>query len=95
MATFIMTGKYSTDSLRQISAQRSGEANEIVRQCGGSISAAYATMGEADLLVITEFPAVEQAIQASVALSKALDISFATIPAITVADFDTLVGEAP
>jgi uncharacterized protein with GYD domain len=54
--------------------------------------AAYATMGKTDVLAIVEFPGVSEAIKASVALNKALGISFSTVPAIYVEDFDKLVG---
>jgi uncharacterized protein with GYD domain len=61
-------------------------------QCGGKLVAAYATMGETDLLVIVEFPGVGEAIRASVALNKALGIAFSTVPAIRVEEFDKLVA---
>jgi uncharacterized protein with GYD domain len=92
MATFIMTGKYTTEAITQISGERTTKATEIVQQCGGKIVAAYATMGETDLLAIVEFPGVNEAIKAAVALSKALGVSFSTVPAIHVEEFDKLVG---
>ena len=92
MTTFIMTGKYSAESVKKISGGRTVQGTKIVRQCGGKITAAYATLGKTDLLVIAEFPGVAEAMKASIALAKALSISFATVPAITVADFDKLVG---
>lgn len=48
--------------------------------------------GETDLLAIVEFPGVNEAIEASVALNKALGITFSTVPAIRLEDFDKLVG---
>jgi uncharacterized protein with GYD domain len=92
MTTFIMTGRYSAEAVRQISGKRSTKANEIIQQCGGRLVAAYATMGKTDLLGIAEFPGVSNAIKASVALNKALGISFSTVPALPVEDFDKLVG---
>lgn len=92
MATFIMTGKYSAEAVEHISGERTTKAIEIVQQCGGKIVATYATMGEADLLAITEFPGVSEAIKASVALNKALGVSFSTVPAIRIEEFDELVG---
>lgn len=92
MATFIMTGKYTADSVKQISDERTVEAHEIVKQSGGTITTAYVTLGQTDLVLIVEFPGVNEAMKASVALNKALGISFATIPALPVADFDKLVG---
>lgn len=92
MTTFIMTGRYSAEALKQISAKRTTKGIEIVQQCGGKFVAAYATMGKADVLVIAEFPSVNEAIQASVALNKALGIFFSTVPALKVEDFDKLIG---
>jgi uncharacterized protein with GYD domain len=92
MTTFIMTGKYSAESVKQISGGRTVKGNQIVQQCGGRITAVYATMGKNDLLLITEFPGVTEAMKASVTLNKALGISFATVPALSVKDFDKLVG---
>lgn len=93
MTTFIMTGRYSAEAIRQISSGRTTEGIKIIKQCGGKFVAAYATMGKTDLLAIVEFPGVSEAIKASVALNKALGISFSTVPAILVEDFDKLVGD--
>jgi len=92
MTTFIMTGKYSAEAVKQISGARTVKGTKIVKQCGGKITAVYATMGKADLLLITEFPGVGEAMKASVALNQAMGISFTTIPALPIADFDKLVG---
>ena len=92
MTTFIMTGKYSTEAIKQISGERTTKAIEIVQQCGGKIVATYATMGETDLLAIMEFPGINEAIKASVALNKALGVSFSTVPAVPVEEFDKLAA---
>jgi len=93
MTTFIMTGRYSAEAIKRISSGRTTKGIEIIQQCGGKFVAAYATMGKTDLLAIVEFPGVSEAIKASVALNKALGISFSTMPAIRVEDFDKLVGD--
>jgi uncharacterized protein with GYD domain len=91
METFIMAGKYSVDAVKNISGPRSLKANQIVRQCGGKIVAAYATLGEVDMLLIVDFPGVAEAMKASVGLNKALGISFTTRPALRIEEFDKLV----
>ena len=53
----------------------------------------HALLGEKDLVFIVSLPGVEQAIQASVALSKMTGIAFTTAPAITVDDFDKLMAK--
>jgi uncharacterized protein with GYD domain len=95
MAVFIMTGKYSAESLKEISAKRTAEANEILQQCGGQVLAAYATLGDVDLVAIVELPGVKEAVTASIALNKAFGISFSTVPALSMEDFDRLVGTEP
>lgn len=92
MTTFIMTGRYSAEAIKQISGERTTKAIEIVQQCGGKLAASYITMGDTDLLAIVDFPGVNEAIKASVTLNKALGISFSTVPAIQVEDFDKLFG---
>jgi uncharacterized protein with GYD domain len=93
MATFFMFGSYSAEALKGISAARTGKAVEAVRQLGGEVGAIYALLGEHDLVFITEFPGVDQAMQASVALSKMSGIAFTTSPAVAVEDFDRLMAE--
>jgi uncharacterized protein with GYD domain len=92
MLTFIMTGKYSAEAIKQISAKRTTKGTEIVQQCGGKLVAVYATMGKTDILVVAEFPSIEKAMKASVALNKALGISFSTVPALNIEEFDKLVS---
>jgi uncharacterized protein with GYD domain len=92
MTTFIMTGRYSAESIKQISAERTTKGMEIIQQGGGKFVAGYATLGKADLLIIVEFPGAAEAIKASIALNKALGITFATAPALPLAEFDKLMG---
>jgi len=92
MTTFIMRGRYSAEAIKKISGERTVRGRQIVQQCGGKLTAAYATLGCADLLVIAEFPGVGEAMQASIALTKELGIAFATTPALPVEEFDKLVG---
>ncbi|MBN1364019.1 MAG: GYD domain-containing protein [Syntrophaceae bacterium] len=92
MTTFIMKGNYSAESIKQISKGRTVKAVEIIKQNKGKLVSAYALMGENDLLLIVEFPGVAEAIKASVAMNKKFGISFATLPALKVAEFDKLIG---
>jgi len=92
MTTFIMTGRYTTEAIKKITGKRTTKAHEIVKKCGGKIVSAYAMMGETDVLAVMEFSSINDAIKASVALSKALEISFSTVPAIRIEEFDKLVG---
>ena len=91
MATFFMFGKYSSEALKGISAERTEKAMEIFKKLGGEVKSMYGLLGNYDLVFIVELPGIEQAMQASVALSKMSGISFTTSPAITVAEFDKLI----
>ena len=92
MTTFIMKGKYSAESIKHISKGRTVKAIEIIKRNKGKLVTAYAVMGEDDLLFITEFPGVAEAIKASISLNKTLGISFATLPALKVDEFDKVAG---
>jgi len=91
MATFFMFGKYSSEALKEISAERTEKAMEIFKNLGGEVKSMYALLGDYDLVFIVDLPGIEQAMRASVALSKMSGISFRTSPAITVAEFDKLI----
>lgn len=92
MTTFIMKGKYSSESVKKISKGRTVSAAQIIKQSKGKLVAAYAVMGDDDLLFIAEFPGVAEAIKASINLNKKLGISFSTLPALKVDAFDKLAG---
>lgn len=93
MATFLMFGKYSAEALKQMSSKRTGEAVNLIKKFGGEVKAMYALLGEKDLVFILTFPEMEQAMKASVTLSKLTGISFTTLPAVTVEDFDKMMAK--
>jgi uncharacterized protein with GYD domain len=93
MATFLMFGSYSRESTRKISGKRTDETKELIAKQGGKLTAAYALLGEKDLVLIVEMPNIEQAMKTSVALSHKLDIGFSTVPAVTVEAFDKLTED--
>jgi uncharacterized protein with GYD domain len=92
MATFCVFGKYSSDAIKEISAERTEKANALLDKLGGKIIAGYALLGETDLVIIVDFPGVKEAMKASVELNKLLGISFTTSPAVTMEEFDQLFG---
>ena len=53
----------------------------------------HALLGGFDLVIIAYYPGTEEAMKASIALSRLTDISLSTFPAVTVEQFDELVGE--
>ena len=54
MATFVMLGKYSSESVRGISADRTKKAEELIAGLGGKVNSVCAMLGPYDLLLITE-----------------------------------------
>jgi len=92
MATYLMFGKYSPDGLKQMSPQRTRQVVQLVEQQGGKVQAMYATLGEQDLVFVVDLPGTEQAMAASVAMSKSTGIAFTTAAAVSVEEFDKLVG---
>lgn len=92
MATYVMLGKYSLEGLKGISAKRSDEARALIKQHGGELKAVYALLGEVDLMGIVELPDTARAMQTSAALTKLLGVNFTTAPALTIEEFDKLMG---
>jgi uncharacterized protein with GYD domain len=93
MTTFFMFGKYSSASIKEISAERTVKATAFIEKLGGEVKSGYALLGKYDLILIIEFPDEEKAMKASVGLSKMLGISFTTAPAVSMEKFDELMGE--
>jgi uncharacterized protein with GYD domain len=93
MGTFLMFGKYSSEALREISAERTQKGGNLIKKFGGEVTSMYALLGEQDLLFVANFSGIEQAMKASVALSKLTGISFTTSPAVTVEEFDKMIAE--
>lgn len=92
MATFLMFGRYSPEAFKKISSKRTEDAVSLIKKFGGKVKAMYALLGEKDLVFILTFPKMEQAMKASVALSKLTGIAFTTFPAVTVEEFDKLMA---
>ena len=93
MAIFFMFGKYTTKAIENISAERTQQAVDEIKKLGGEVTAMYVLLGKYDLLFCVNLPGIDEAIKASVNLSKLTGITFTTCPAVTVEVFDRLVVE--
>ena len=93
MAKYFMFGKYSSEALKQMSAERTEKAVSLINKFGGEVSSTYALLGEYDLVLIVDFPGLEQVMKASIALTKMTSVSFNTSPAIDIEDFDKMLDE--
>ena len=91
MATYFMFGKYSAEGMKGLSAERTEKAATLVKKYDGEVKSGYILLGEQDIVLIVELPGTEQAIKASVALSKLTGISFSTAPAVSIEEFDKMM----
>ncbi|HPJ95966.1 MAG TPA: GYD domain-containing protein [Syntrophales bacterium] len=93
MPIFMMFGKYSQESLKGVSAERTKKATKIIEKNEGKIISMYAVLGEHDLVFTLDFPDADKALSASVALNMLTGISFTTSPVVDVEQFDRLMSE--
>ncbi|HEY8240658.1 MAG TPA: GYD domain-containing protein [Kiritimatiellia bacterium] len=91
MAVFFMFGKYTHESLRNITARRTQDAVGVIEKLEGQVTAMYAMLGPYDLIMIVNLPGLPEAVEASIALSKLTGIGFMTCPALSVDRFDHLI----
>lgn len=88
MTTFFMFGKYSPDSLKKVSAERTRKATDVIQAHGGRLKSAYVLLGDKDLVFIVSLPNATQATLISIQLTKITGISFTTSIAIPAEEFD-------
>lgn len=92
MATYLMFGTLTQAARKAISAKRTDDAIALIKKHGGEYKAGYALLGDVDYVVILDLPDTERAMQVSMGLSRLLDISFRTAPALTIDEFDRLAA---
>ncbi|MFC1495376.1 GYD domain-containing protein [Thermodesulfobacteriota bacterium] len=93
MSAFMMFGKYTTEAIKGISAERTEKAVDLIKKQGGEVISMYAVVGEHDLVFTMNLPDVEKALATSVALKELTGISFTTSPVIEIEKFDKLMAE--
>lgn len=89
---FVMVGKYSAEAVRGITAERTQKVVGTLKDAGGKVHDMYALLGGNDLLFIVDFPSIQNAMKASLALTQLTGIGFSTSPAVSVEEFDKLAG---
>ena len=92
MSTYFLFGTYTRDAIKGIAAKRTQRAEELIAGFGGKLRSVYALLGEYDIVIIADLPSNQEAMQASVEISKDTGVTFKTCPAVPVADFDNLFG---
>ena len=91
MAKYIMMGKYSTEAVNSISAQRTQSALECIKSCGGEVQEMLTMLGGCcDLMIMVDMLSNEKAMQCSVKFTGCTGIEFCTCPAMSVEEFDRL-----
>ena len=80
MATYLVFGSYTMEAIGKISAERTTKAEAAIKDLGGDIKAAYAVLGQHDLVFVIDLPGNAVAMKASATLSKLLGIEFTTLP---------------
>jgi uncharacterized protein with GYD domain len=92
MAKYLMLGRYSAEAVKGITADRTKKVAETIKKASGKIESMHALLGRFDLAFIVDFPSMQDAMKASVTLARSTGISFTTLPAVTVEEFDKLAG---
>lgn len=92
MAKFFMYGKYSKEGLEGISPERTKKALDLITASGGKVNSMFALLGKYDIVLITDFPGIEEVMKVSIALNKLTSVSFTSFPAITIEEFDKAVA---
>jgi uncharacterized protein with GYD domain len=87
-----MLGKYTTEGVKGASGARTKNITGQIEKAGGEVHFMHALLGEYDLAFLVDFPGNQEAMATSFALAKATGIAFSTLPAVTVQEFDTLIG---
>jgi len=93
MPIFLMFGRYSSEAIKDVSADRTVQARNVITKNGGKIISMYAVMGEHDLVFTIDFENADKAMATSAALYKLTGIHFTTSPVVDVEQFDSLIGE--
>ncbi len=91
MHAYFMFGRYSQQSLKDISRRRTEEAVGVIESFNGQVTAMYALLGQFDLVFIVNLPGNREAMEASIALTRATGIDFVTAPAFPVEHFDQMI----
>lgn len=90
MAKFVMLGRYSSEAIKGIAAERTKKGIAIIESVGGKVQMMLALLGRYDLLFVVDFPGIAEAMKASIALTKMSGIAFTTSAAMSIEEFDKI-----
>jgi len=97
MPTYITLWNYTQQGIEDIedSPNRLDDAHELVESLGGEIRGIYLTMGEYDVVSITELPDDETAAKATLRIGQEGAVSSETLKAWPETDYRELVADLP
>jgi len=87
-----MLGKYSLEGIKGATTSRTTKVVEIIQAQGGKVAGMYALIGTYDLAFMVDLPSNASLIKASTDITKLTGIAFSSLPAISVEEFDKIIG---
>ena len=93
MDTYFLLGRYASEAVRNVSVDRTEKTLHLIKQLGGEVKSMYAVMGAYDVVLKVALPDNNSAMKASYALNVLTGISFTTLPAVPMDDFDRIVAQ--
>lgn len=97
MPTYVTLWNYTTDGIEHIedSPDRLDAARQLVESLGGELTDFYLTMGEYDLVTVTEFPDDDTAAQALLRIGQTGAVSSNTLRAWPEDEYRDLIASLP
>ncbi len=94
MQTYFVIGKYNSEAIKDMSANRTEKSISLIKELGGEVRNMYALLGGFDFVMIVDLPSNDVAMKVSLGLSVLTGIAFTTYPAVSVDDFDKIIGNS-
>lgn len=97
MPTFVTLYRYTEQGIRAVkdSPTRIEAAIKAASEAGGSVKALYVTLGQYDLVAISEWPSDEAAAAATLAQASLGNVTTQTMRAFTAEEFKQIVTKMP
>lgn len=94
MPTYIALLKWTDQGIRSVkdSAKRADAAREAFRAAGGTFRELYLTLGEYDIVTISEFPDDETYTRTMLSLASQGNVRPTTLKAFTEAEYRKIIG---
>ncbi len=92
MAKYYLFGKYSAEALKGISADRTKKFVEMTEKLGGKVISMDVTLGCKDVVIAVDMPNTGSVMKLSVGMAKLSGIGLTSSPALSVEEFDKLMG---